>query len=279
MDQYRITLGGWPAFSQERGVSSKEVQETFDWLPLDGTYFYPKSDRYYLEDCRGALDRVEGAREWLKAYEGVFDSGEMLSLIAAEMSHDHSGSSIVSTLQTYRSLLNDWDDWVYKHKRCTALKAYRAQQPPLMLLEVMINNCRECQAKPDADFEHEINYYCAVMCISGCMTELIETMEAAVDEMRGPPLEDSPPAPAIHYPLLPLGGHLLPPDFQRHLKKWNIEITKKVGDWREGRDDYKKLYPERWAEFREENEHFTELYGEELNALKAYEALYSSQSD
>jgi hypothetical protein len=114
------------------------------------------------------------------------------------------------------------------------------------------------------------------MCISGSITELLETLEAAVEEMRGPPLEDSPPAPAIYYPLLPLGGHLLPRVFQEHLKKWNIEITKKVGD---GCKEYKELFPEKWEEFRDEQEHYTELYAGEVEAVKAYQALHLTQPD
>jgi hypothetical protein len=105
-------------------------------------------------------------------------------------------------------------------------------------------------------------------------------MECALDELCGPPLEESPPAPAIHYPLLPLGAHLLPPDFQAHLKGWNLEITKKCGDWLgQPRKEYKKLYPDIWAEFLGENRRLTELYAEEVDALKAYQALHSNQPD
>jgi hypothetical protein len=105
-------------------------------------------------------------------------------------------------------------------------------------------------------------------------------MEEILDELRGPPLEASPPAPPIYYPLLPLGAHLLPKDYQEHLKNCNLEMMKKVGGWGlNNRREYKKLFPEKWAEFRDEGQHFTELYAEELEALKAYQALHLSQPD
>jgi hypothetical protein len=282
MEQYRITLGGWPAFSEERGVNKKEVPEMFDWLPAIETTIYGHSERYYFEDCRGALDRVGGSREWLKAHEGNFssESGDIFWKLLGEMTREHSGATASAVLCAYRNLLNDWDGHVYADKRRRALLSYRAQQPPADHLESLIASCRAYDAQPDPYLEHEIKYYCALMCISGCVTELRVTMEYALEELRDSPLEDSPPASAIHYPLLPLGAHLLPPDFQAHIKAWNLEMTKKCGDWLgEERKKYKKLYPESWAEFRDENRRLTELYADAVEELKAYQALHSIQPD
>lgn len=282
MQQYRITPGGWPAFSEERGVNKKEVPETFDWLPGIETSFYGKSDRYYLEDCRDALERVEGAKEWLKANDVDIDSesADIYWKIAAEMTQDHSGASGSTTLRAYKELMADWDGWVYMQKRVRALLAYRAQQPPAEHLEYLIAMCKEWEAEPEAYLEHEIKYDCGLMCISGCVTELRITMEDALEELRGPPLEASPPAPPINFPFLPLGAHLLPQDFQAFLKGWNLDITKECGAWLgEERKEYKKLYPERWAEFLEENARFTEMYGDAVDALKLYQALNTNQPD
>jgi hypothetical protein len=170
-------------------------------------------------------------------------------------------------------LLNDWDGWVFKQKKGRALALYKKKQPSLNHLKFLISSCKEYNDTKDADLEHEIKYNCARLCISGCITELCGILEYALDEVKGPPLEDSPPAPAILFPFLPLGSHLLPLVFQGHLKKWNIEMTRKMGDWvGVERKQYRKLYPGDWAEFHDENRRLMELYAEEVAAVKAYQA-------
>lgn len=279
---YNITLGGWPAFSQLVAcVDKKEQFETFDWLPIHEINLYGKSEREYFEDCREALDRVEGSREWLKAYEGSFtsESGDIYWKIVDQMMKDHSGFSGPATLWSYKMLLNDWDGWVFKQKKRRALALYKKQQVPSNNLKYLISCCKEYNDTKDADLEHEIKYKCACLCISGCITELRGILEYALDEAEGPPLEDIPPASSILMPFLPLGSHLLPLVFQEHLKKWNIEMTRKMGDWvGVERKQYRKLYPESWAEFHAENRRLTELYAEEVAAVKAYQAEHVEDS-
>jgi len=281
MSKHRITLGGWPAFSElDYGVSKKEPVETFDWLPSCENTLYGLSEREYFEDCKLALDRVEGSREWLKAHEGNFsdETSEMFWKIVVGMLDDHSGFSGSATLNLYRALLRDWDGWVYAQKRRRALLIYKARQPSLTHLKCLISCLNDYNEAPNADLEHEIKYNCALICISGSLTELREILEYAIEETEGPPLEDSPPAPPIFMPFLPLGAHLLPPVFQELLKKWNIDITSKTGDWiGVPRKQYKRLYPGEWAEFHEENQRLTELYSEEVAAVKAYQAEHAEE--
>jgi len=280
MEQYRITPGGWPAFSEERGVNTKEIPEMFDWLPAIETTFYGTSDKYFLEVCRDALDRVEGSREWLKGHEGDFTNCEMADRLIADMTLGEYASYGHSILYMYRALLADWDGWVYNQKRSRALLSYRAQQPPVEHIESLIDSCKSYEEHEDSDLEHEIKYYCGLMCISGCVTELREILLSTLDELRGPPLEDSPPAPPLYYPFLPLGAHLLPSLFQGFLKRWNLEITKNTGSWLgTSRKAYQKLFPEKWKEFQEENQRLTELYADGVAALKKYQALHSIQPD
>ena len=260
-------------------MNKKEPLETFGWIPDNEVMLYEKSDTYYMEDFRAALGRVEGSREWMTSEEWSVED-EMAERVQADMSKTHSASSGTCTFYAYRRALKDWDNWVFTRKKYYALLKYKAQQPSLQYIESLIDSCNEYKAKPDEDLGHEIKYYCRLMGITGCVTELCALMEDVVDEMRGPPLEDSPPAPPIDYPFLPLGAHLLPPSFQQHLREWNIDMTNRVGDWmREERKKYKELFPERWKEFRAETRYFGELYAEEVEAVKAYQALHSSQTD
>ena len=84
------------------------------------------------EDCRDALARIEGGREYLKNYvpkeegEGFnFDDpiGRQINLSSL-----HSGSSYYSMLWTYRQLLNDWDGWVLAKKERAAYEEYETVQ-------------------------------------------------------------------------------------------------------------------------------------------------------
>ena len=260
-------------------MNKKEPLETFGWIPDNEVMLYEKSDTYHMEDFRAALGRVEGSREWMMS-EGWSVEDEMAERVRAEMSKTHSASSGTCTFYAYRRALKDWDNWVFTRKKYDALLKYKAQQPSLQYMESLIDTCKEWEAKPDADLEHEIKYYCGLMYITGCVRELRALMEDVVDELCGPSLDDSPPAPPIDYPFLPLGAHLLPLNFQQHLKHWNINITKEVGGWtREERREYRELFPGRWKEFRAENRYYREVYAEEVEAVKAYQALHSSQTD
>jgi hypothetical protein len=100
------------------------------------------------------------------------------------------------------------------------------------------------------------------------------------DEVPEPNLEDMVPptyslieaADQEEDNYLPVGGHLLPEDFQRFLSTWNRIIAASTGDWiGEPRETYRLQNPELWHHFRVQLKTFTKRYPAELEALKAYQ--------
>ena len=121
----RIIVGGWSEFAEKAGVNKKEDVETFEWIQ-------DESERFYCEDCRAALLKIEGAKEWLKTYTckergySLFEPfGDALANL---MTPNHSGSSFTFILWRYKSLLNDWDTYVYETKKHVARSSYKKQQ-------------------------------------------------------------------------------------------------------------------------------------------------------
>ena len=138
----KFMLKTWKEFAEEHGVNKKEPMESFDWCE--------SYDRHYLSDCREALEKVEGAKEWLKTYtcakrEYPFSTGLGPQI---HLSEDHSGASFNATLWTYKYLLNNWDTYVYEQKKTRALDAYKAQIPPIYVYRRLLANCKIYLAKP-----------------------------------------------------------------------------------------------------------------------------------
>lgn len=125
MPERRIIAGGWAFFANEAGVNKKEDLENFEWLTCS-------SDRTAYEDCRQALDQVEGSREWLKTYTSKRNEFsfhcDMADKIGSLMSVAHSGASFTTLLWFYKNALNNWDKWVYSTKKYEAVKAYKECQ-------------------------------------------------------------------------------------------------------------------------------------------------------
>ena len=119
----KIYVGGWARFREESGVTKNEPVEDFSWMGGAVGYY---------EDCRDALNRVEGAREYLKTYVGVGDEDgfDFQDPIGQQIRLDsgHSGSSYTGILWSYKSLLNDWDGWVQMQKERTAFEKYTRLQ-------------------------------------------------------------------------------------------------------------------------------------------------------
>ena len=132
----KFLLQGWKAFAEERGVNTKEEPETFAWCD--------SYDRHYLEDCRAALEKVEGAKEWLKTYtcgkkDYPFSTGLGPQII---LDGGHSGASFTGTMWRYKYLLNNWDTYVYEQKKSVAVEAYRAITPPNYVYNRLVANCK-----------------------------------------------------------------------------------------------------------------------------------------
>lgn len=79
---------------------------------------------------------------------------------------------------------------------------------------------------------------------------------------------------------LPLGGHLLPEEFQTFLAGWNMEIaahSSVSGEeaWQgESRRNYQENYPELWEAYQAEFKRLNALYSAEVKAIKAYQKNY-----
>jgi hypothetical protein len=131
----KFNLRGWKKFAEESGVNKKEAMETFEWCE-----YY---DKKYLSDCRDGLEKVDGAKEWLKSYscpkgEYPFSTGLGAKIV---LCGDHSGASFNSVLFRYKYLLNDWDTFVYEQKKRVALKDYRDSIPPIYVYRRLLANC------------------------------------------------------------------------------------------------------------------------------------------
>jgi len=76
---------------------------------------------------------------------------------------------------------------------------------------------------------------------------------------------------------LPLGGHLLPDEFQAFLIEWNMAIaaySSEEGEdaWLgESRKQYQKDHPELWEAFKAEFKRLNTLYPDEVKALKKFQ--------
>lgn len=131
----KFILGGWKRFAEENGVNKKEPMETFDWCSPE--------EKFYLSDCRDGLEKVEGAKEWLKTYtcpkkEDPFSTGLGEKIV---LSDHHSGASFQSILWRYKYLLNNWDTFVYEQKKRVTVKAYKDLIPPSYVYRRLLANC------------------------------------------------------------------------------------------------------------------------------------------
>jgi len=79
---------------------------------------------------------------------------------------------------------------------------------------------------------------------------------------------------------LPLGGHLLPHEYQQSLFKWNKTIADANGSWLgAARQRYKAEHPEQWAIWVAENKIMLQKYRAEADAVKAYQAAHPEEAD
>ena len=141
MSEKKVYIGGWKQFREDCGATRKEAMEDFSWMGVQtiGTCmkiwsseprpatFGDDSNRIYYEDCRDALARIEGAKEWLKNYVKP-EKGDSFDDAIGNQIHlhsGHSGCSYYSILWSYKYLLNNWDDWVLKQKERDAMTHYR----------------------------------------------------------------------------------------------------------------------------------------------------------
>ena len=176
----KIIVGGWPAFAEQNGVHKKEPMETFDWIPSE-------SDKFYYNDLRAALDKVEGSREWLKTYEYdeerdtyPFNSEIGCQLIMA-MSDKHSGSSGSAMLLNYTMALKNWDSFVLRVKEFHGRREFKQQQIPYDAVNRILSECDEWLAGGrfglDAEkVENNIFATCAMYGYAGSVPEIKEVL-------------------------------------------------------------------------------------------------------
>jgi len=144
----KIIVGGWAAFAESNGLNKKEQVENFDWI-------HPEGDQFYYNDVRGALDRVEGSREWLRNY--MFDEDnekhpyncEMGHRLSREVTDLHSGASFSCLMNSYRRALNDWDGFVFNTKRVRMLREFKNQQIDTYSVSTILWLCNSCLNEKD----------------------------------------------------------------------------------------------------------------------------------
>jgi hypothetical protein len=144
-----IYIGGWARFREECDVMKKEPMEDFSWMGRAPSechkWHWTLNDAADYEDCRAALDRVEGGREYLKTYVAKEDSMNFRDPIGEQivLGPHHSGASYDALLWSYKSLLNDWDGWVLRRKEHTAFKEYRKVQVKPDIITSLYYNCTD----------------------------------------------------------------------------------------------------------------------------------------
>jgi hypothetical protein len=140
----QIYVGGWARFREESGVTKKEPVEDFSWMSR-GTLDY--------EDCRDAIARVPGAKEYIKTYVAVqegagfnFDGpiGKQINL-----GHHHSGASRSEMLLSYHQVLKDWDGWVLGQKEYRAYEGYKNVQVGSNIIVGLYYSCKNFLEKPE----------------------------------------------------------------------------------------------------------------------------------
>ena len=79
---------------------------------------------------------------------------------------------------------------------------------------------------------------------------------------------------------LPIGGHILPEEFQEHLISWNSAIESKTTRWwteKDARDEFKKNFPEEWDAFRQKFLELSKLYKSDVLKTKEFQKRYEEQ--
>ena len=185
----KIILGGWRKFAEDAGVNKKEPLENFDWMP--------SHDEYYYNDCHDALNKVDGAREWLKAYtwdEHDYSESfycDMATSIGSQMSGGHTNASFIAIMWSYKAALNDWDAWVYETKNRIALADYKEKQVSLYTLREILRWCYnwyKYAANPvsadAAEIALNIQTKCSALGLSGSIPEIQIELESIQGELQ-----------------------------------------------------------------------------------------------
>jgi hypothetical protein len=82
---------------------------------------------------------------------------------------------------------------------------------------------------------------------------------------------------------LPIGGHLLPADYQDFIRRWNMTIANYSGltgyeGWGgEKRKAFRLAFPKAWKMWCKLSRHFSEKYADHVAALKKYQLEYEQQ--
>jgi hypothetical protein len=143
----QVYIGGWARFRDESGVSKKEPIEDFSWMSREASDY---------EDCRDALARVPGAREYLKNYVAV-EEGEGINFDdpignQIRLGNHHSGASHSAILWSYQQLLKDWDGWVLEQKEYRAYRHYTNIQVDSSTISAMYHGTKNIVEKQENDY-------------------------------------------------------------------------------------------------------------------------------
>jgi hypothetical protein len=178
-----IYIGGWARFREECGVTKKEPVEDFSWMGRQASEFHnwrwTLTDAADYEECREALAKVEGAREYLKTYvaneEGEgFNFNDPIGDQIVLGAH-HSGGSYYTLLWDYHRILNDWDGWVLRRKEQRAFEEYRKVQVNSGIITALSFRCSELldtSKTRNPDLESELLTMAAMHGLHGSVEEI-----------------------------------------------------------------------------------------------------------
>jgi hypothetical protein len=128
-----IILGGLTAFSEARGLTTKEEPETFGWMS--------EGDAFWYQDMCRALDATPGARDFLRSLKpDESHRSPIIDALEGKMSPLHSGASSSSLIGGYRGALCDWNRWVSEFKRDTLMRDYKKKQIDFISLIAFYNH-------------------------------------------------------------------------------------------------------------------------------------------
>ena len=171
----------WSQYSRDLPLAEQEEVETFWWMRRD--------DAPYFEDFRQALDKVEGARDYLRAGGKDILGDEMIDKISGHLRQDHSGGTLSALVRSYCHALKDWPTWVLNQKTSMAYDRYKMLQLPFQnIYELVLLIARiEGGGLPGSDFAANHAAFVALKNkyqIPGTNDEAMAYAKAVYDELR-----------------------------------------------------------------------------------------------
>ena len=140
-------LPTWSAYKRSLDLYAKEEPETFHWM---------QQGRREYEEVKEAIRKTPGSLEILRDYEEVNYSDPILYCLFLQFNPVYSSETLITMVNQYRYVLNNWDEFVLAQKTMAARKRYDAQQ---MTTAEIVDFIRTCETYEEGN-EHLFERLC-----------------------------------------------------------------------------------------------------------------------